>query len=323
MNVSKLISSLNIAISLLLMHHVLAAEVEWTPTFNDKPVPKQLVDDIESALPEQAIVEPESERKVLIFSATAGFRHGSIPVGKKALEMIGDKTGAYNTVISDDPSNFEPEVLETFDAVILLNPTQNFFMPGNKQKEQFTDEEWAWLKARHDRLVDNLIEYVKEGGGLMGIHAATDACYGHKDYGETIGGYFNGHPWRSNNHVTIEIEDPEHATMKPVFGSAEDFSLVEEIYQFREEPYSREKLRVLLRLDPEKSDKVKGIRRDDNDFPVAWVQEVGDGRVFYTSIGHNNHIYTNPLMLKHYLAGIQFATGDLVGETTPSGKLEH
>ena len=152
----------------------------------------------------------------------------------------------------------------------------------------------------------------------MGIHSATDACYKHSGYGETIGGYFNGHPWCAGHNVTIVVEDPEHATMKPVFGDMKDFSFKEEIYQFKEEPYSREKLRVLLHLDPERSEKVKGMKREDGDYPVAWVQKAGEGRVFYTSIGHNPHMFWNPLMLKHYLAGIQFATGDLPADTTPS-----
>jgi type 1 glutamine amidotransferase len=106
-----------------------------------------------------------------------------------------------------------------------------------------------------------------------------------------------------------------------VFDGVDDFRLVEEIYQFKEEPYSRENLRILLHLDPDRSDKVEGMNRKDNDYPVAWVQKVGEGRVFYTSIGHNEHIYANPLMLKHYLAGIQFAVGDLQADTTPSAQL--
>lgn len=226
-------------------------------------------------------------------------------------------------MVSDAPANFEPEILDTFDAVVLLNTTQDFFMPnGKKQRDQFSDEEWSWLNERHNRLVDNLVDYVARGGGLVGIHAATDSCYRHAEYGEAIGGYFWGHPWNAKSNVTIVVEDCEHGTIKPVFGDMKDFQLVEEIYQFRPEPYSREELRILLHLDPKRSDPVKNMRREDNDYPVAWVQSVGDGRVFYTSLGHNHHIYTNPLMLRHYLAGIQFATGDLPGATTPSAKLK-
>jgi len=314
------------SITILLLFSVtlpLQAEVDWMPTFRDKPVSKAVITVIEGAVPTKAIVAPKAERRVLVFSATAGFRHSSIPTGKIALQRLGAATGAFETTISDDPANFEAEILAGFDAVILLNPTSDFFMPNAKtQRAQFSDDEWSWLEARHKRLVNNLVSYVEQGGGLMGIHSATDACFQHSGYGNMIGAYFWGHPWRSKDQVTIVVEDPNHATIQPVFGGMHDFELIEEIYQFRPQPYSRERLRILLRLDPKRSQKVKGLKRADNDYPVAWVQSVGDGRVFYTSLGHNEHIYTNPLILNHYLAGIQFACGDLSADTTPSAKLE-
>ena len=311
-----------ITLSCALLACSLYAASDWVPTFNDKPVQPKYVDAIAAALPQEAIVAPQAERRVLVYSATAGFRHGSIPTGKLALEQLGQSTGAYEAVISDDPANFEADALLGFDAVVLLSPTQDFFMPNNKQKKHFSNKEWAWLQARHHRLVDNLMEYVEQGGGLVGIHAATDSCYKHKAYGEAIGGYFAGHPWTANMNVTIVVEDGEHAIIKPVFEGMKDFRIKDEIYQFKPEPYSREKLRVLLHLDPDRSDKPKRApARADDDYAVCWVQSVGKGRVFYSSLGHNHEIYTNPLMLKHYLAGIQFAVGDLQADTTPSAKI--
>lgn len=296
--------------------------IEWAPSFDNSPVPADRVAAIEAALPVGTIVPVAEPRRILIMSATSGFRHKSIPTGQTALVRIGESTGAYTAVVSDDPVNFDPEVLSRFDAVVLLNTTQDFFMPSPQEKDQFTEIEWERLQARHDRLVDNLVAYVRAGGGLVGIHSATDSCYGHADYGETIGAYFDGHPWNARSRVTIVVEDPDHATMQPVFGDLRDFELVEEIYQFKPEPYSRERLRILMHLDPERSEAPKGkLKRADNDYPVAWVQGVGDGRVFYTSLGHNHHIYTDPKMLKHYLAGIQFACGDLEADTRPDTEL--
>ena len=299
-----------------------AAKTDWIPVFDDQPVTPEESSLIDSALPEVSVVTPQEKRRVLIYSATAGFRHKSIPVGKVALSQLGESTGAYTTVVSDDPSNFEPDALKAFDTVILLSPTQDFFMPNGRLREQFTAAEWKWLKGRHDRLIDNLIRFVEQGGGLVGIHAATDACYGNPEYAETMGGVFNGHPWMAGQNVTIHIEDPTHAVVRPVFEGMQDFAIQDEIYQFRDEPYSRERLRVLLRLDVSRSDAPKGdLRREDNDYPVCWVQKVGAGRIFYSSLGHNKHIYWNPLILKHYLAGIQFACGDLPADTTPSDLL--
>lgn len=313
---------MKIASILLLASAVfLHAAVDFVPSFNDKPVPVEHAEKIKAALPKAPIVDPEAKRRILVVSATAGFRHKSIPTGQFALEKMGAATGAYETVISDDPANFQADVLKTFDTVVLLNTTQDFFMPNGKKKKDYSEADWKALQQRQNRAMDNLVAYVKQGGGLMGIHAATDSCYGHKEYGETIGGYFWGHPWNANTNVTIVVEDPEHATNKPVFGDVKDFQIKEEIYQFKPEPYSRERLRILLNLDPERSDKVKGMKREDNDYPVAWVQQVGKGRVFYSSLGHNHHIYWNPMLLKHFLAGIQFACGDLKADTTPSAKI--
>lgn len=295
--------------------------IEWSPEFEDAPVSAELLAAIREALPAEAIVPVSEPRRILIFSATSGFRHKSIPTGKDALSRMGESTGAYVTVVSDDPANFEPKALKTFDAVVLLNTTRDFFMPPRKAKNQFSEVVWTRLQTRHERLVDNLIDYVRGGGGLVGIHSATDSCYGHEDYGQTMGAYFDGHPWTASARVTIVVEDPDHATIQPVFGDLNDFELVEEIYQFKEEPYSRERLRILLSLDPERSEAPKQEpKRDDNDYPVAWVQSVGEGRVFYTSLGHNHHIYTDSRLLKHYLAGIQFACGDLEADTTPSAQ---
>jgi len=296
---------------------------DWKPTFNDKPVTADQLAKVQEAVPAQSIVAPKKARRVLLFSATSGFRHGSIPVGNLALEKMGEATGAYTATVSDDPANFEPDALKQFDAVVLVSPTQDFFMPNRKQRDKFSDGDWAALQARHNRLVDNLIDYVEQGGGLVGIHAATDSCYNHERYGETMGGYFAGHPWCAGHNVTIVVEDPTHAIIEPVFKGMKDFRIQDEIYQFKDEPYSRERLRVLLHLDPARSDKPKGKpRRADNDYAVSWVQKVGKGHVFYSSLGHNHHVYWNPLILKHYLAGIQFATGDLEADTTPSARVE-
>ena len=295
------------------------AEVDWIPSFDDAPVPAERSVAIDKALPKEPIVPVTNPRRILVYSATHVFRHASIPTGKEALTKLGKTTGAYEATVSDDPAHFEPEALQGFDAVVLLSPTRDFFMPHHTKREEFSPEDWAWLYKRNHRLVGNLVDYVAQGGGLVGIHSATDACYSNEAYGNMIGGYFDGHPWGANHNVTIVVEDPEHGTMKPVFGDAGDFQLVEEIYQFKEKPYSRDRLRVLLHVDPARSDPTKKMKREDHDYPVAWVQGVGEGRVFYTSIGHNHHIYSNPMMLKHYLAGIQFACGDLKANTTPSG----
>lgn len=296
----------------------------WQPTFADKSPTADEVAKIEAALPSSAFAAPARPRRVLVYSATAGFRHKSIPHGKLALTRLGETTGAFTAVVSDDSAHFEPAALRGFDAVVLLSPTMDFFTPGEKALAALPEADRAAHRARHSRLVDSLLDYVRVGGGVVGIHAATDACYHHAPYGEMMGGYFDGHPWSAGHHVTVVVEDPAHALMRPVFAESE-FRVRDEIYQFKAAPYTRERLRILLRLDPSRSDPIKhGTRvRADHDFPISWVQRLGEGRVFYSSLGHNPDIYWHPVLLRHYLAGIQFATGDLPADTTPSAALPH
>ena len=98
-----------------------------------------------------------------------------------------------------------------------------------------------------------------------------------------------------------------------------------EIYQI-DGPYSRARVHVLLSLDmvrPENARKPDQLVRDDNDLPIAWIKHQGQGRVFYTSLGHNSEIYRTPQILQHYLDGLQFTLGDLKADTTPSEMLKH
>jgi type 1 glutamine amidotransferase len=291
--------------------------LSWKPVYNDQPTPPNFLADLEAALPAVAGVRPKSQRRILVVSATQGFRHNSIPLGNLAVTRMGETTGAYTTVVSDDPANFEPEILRQFDAVVLLNPTQDFFAPGGAKRADFTEEELQWFAQRHHRLIDNLLDFVKAGGGLVGIHSATDANYRHQAYGQAMGAYFRGHPWSASHNVVINIEEPDHPIIAPVFGEMESFNLVEEIYWFRPQPNPREITRVLLSLDAKRSDAVENVDVDTVDVPVAWVNSLGKGKIFYSSLGHNRHVFTNPLVLNHYLAGIQFALGDIEGPTAP------
>ncbi len=262
-----------------------------------KPPTAEEIAKMKAAAPAKATAEPQKPRKLLVFTLCKGFRHSAIECGAKAVEILGEKTGAYDTVVSDDVAMFAPEKLREFDAVCFNNTTGELF-DDPKLKEHFL----AWVKA---------------GKGVVGIHAATDCFYEWADFGELMGGYFNGHPW--NETVTVKLDEPEHP-LNAAFGG-KSFEIADEIYQFKD-PYSREKLRVLLSLDTGKTDMTKqGIARADGDFAVSWVREYGRGRVFYCSLGHREEIFWNPAVLRHYLDGIQFALGDLKADATPSAKL--
>ncbi len=281
-----------------------------TPAFAADVSP-EIVAKIRDAVPDKPCVAPSRPRRLLLFTLTRGFRHESIPVGARAIAILGERTGAFVATHSEDAAMFEPDALSAFDAVCLLNTTGELFLPPDAK----TLPEAELLAAREidQRRKASLKAFVESGHGLIGIHSATDTWYEWDWYGAAIGGYFDGHPWHENVRVAVEASaHPIH-----VCCAATEFEIADEIYQFRA-PYDRAHQTVLLRIDAEKLDlKREGIRRTDRDFAVSWARSQQNGRVYYCSLGHRDEVYWNPVVLRHYLAGIQFALGDLPDAAPP------
>lgn len=90
----RMIKFLTLGVASLIPMFANSAQSDWIPVFNDEPVPPARAAEIEAALPKEPIVASKADRKILVYSATAGFRHGSIPTGKLALERMGLATGS-------------------------------------------------------------------------------------------------------------------------------------------------------------------------------------------------------------------------------------
>ncbi|HSI85982.1 MAG TPA: ThuA domain-containing protein [Candidatus Methylacidiphilales bacterium] len=257
---------------------------------------------ITSALPKEPRVKPAKPRRILVFYRTEGYVHASIAHANETFKQLGEKTGAFSVEISEDMAAFEPDNLKKFDAVLLNNTT------GLKMESP----------AQRQALLDFVI---KDGKGLIGIHAATDN-FGKWPEGQALmGGSFKGHPWGAGDISAIKLDEPEHPVVKAFGGKG--FWLREELYQISG-PYSRDKQRVLISLDmsrPENRRDPAKIERKDNDFPVAWVKKTEAGRVFYSSFGHNPDVFMTPEIVQHFLDGIQFALGDLPADSIPSAQL--
>lgn len=282
----------------------------------EKKDPKIHEDKIIASVPKKPLAELQEERKLLIFSVTNAFRHECIEVGELAMSILGKESGGYVPVVSNDLANFEPGKIEEFDAICFLNTTGNPFLPANFKEL----EEAEKAKAREvcERLKESMMSHIKNGAGFVGIHAATDTFYDWPEYGEMINGYFWGHPWNADDEVQVMIEPGQEDHPLVAHLGGENLVITEEIYQFKE-PYDSSKVRMLLRLDPVNNDyTVDKIRRDDRDFGISWVRPWGKGRVFYSSFGHNESVFWNPAVMEHFLAGIQYAMGDLEAEDTPS-----
>ena len=239
----------------------------------------------------ERLADPQMRRQVLVHSKASGNVHDSIPVVDLVLDLLGSETGAYTAVFNDNEQDFTPEYLQQFDMVFFNNTTA-------------VERAFA-ADAQRSALLD----YVRNGGGWGGLHAAADAG-GEEwmEYTELVGGQIDGSPWSSRGTWALVVEDPGHPVVQ---GWAQpDFTASDEIYGFTH--YDRSRQRVLVTIKVDESNR-RG--REDLDNPVVWIKDYGAGRVFYSSLGHNKEMFFDPEILQHILNGIQFALGDLEADT--------
>ena len=289
--------------------------------FAQDPVPSAAqIANMQAAAPDHARVPPVQPRKLLVFSRSWGYKHTARPFGAKAIEIMGQKTGAFETVLTEDDVLFEPQNLKQFDAVVLNNTNEEIFLPEDFAK--LPPPEQARARVRDEMLKQSFAVFLRAGGGLVVIHAGVASFRDWPEFGSIVGARFDNHPWGAGSTVVLRVEEPEHpltAAFKERF-----FIVTDEIYQVTD-PYSRENLRVLLTVDPRRTrttpEQQKNVHRSDGDFAMTWVKSYGQGRVFYCALGHQHELFWNPIVLQHYLDGIQFALGDLAADTTPSAKL--
>lgn len=273
---------------------------------------------IYEAAPAQARVRPAKPRRVLVFNTPAHLmakdphRGYCIPYGTSAFVALGRKTGAYESLVSDDLAMWLPDRLGEFDAVVLNNASGPWLTPT---AEDLARPEFHALGinavAVEEKLRATLLDFVSNGGGLVGIHYAIGGNPQWPAFRSLLGGKFTGHPW--NEEIGVTVEEPGHP-LNAAWGG-KDFRIADEIYEYAE-GFDRRQVRVLLSLDPARSNLgVRWINRKDDDFALAWVKSHGRGRVFNTSFGHRTEIYWHPQVLAFYLDAIQFATGDLPAPT--------
>lgn len=212
---------------------------------------------------------------ILVFYKTAGFYHESIPDGIAAIQKLGQEN-KFAVEATKDASVFNDDNLKKYKAVVFLSTTQDVLNP----QEQTAFE-----------------QYIKKGGGFMGIHAATDTEYDWPWYNQLVGAYFDSHP--AIQKATILVKDKKH----PATAFLPDkWERVDEWYNFKS---INPKVKVLATLD---ESSYKGGKNGAN-HPAIWYHEFDGGRAFYTAGGHTSESYSEPLFLRHLLAGIKYAMG--------------
>ena len=257
---------------------------------------------IDAAIPRQATAKPARPRKLLVTDIQMYSGHSTIPHGSYMIELMAKYTGAFEPTFSNDQAMLKYPKIKEFDAVFFNNV--------------------CGMVHNDPDVREGILRFVREGGGLGGNHAVTYANLNWPEFADMMGGWAGQH--RVEEQV-LKIDDPASPLMK-AFGS-EPFTHTDEFYIFPpSSPYSREKQRVLMSIDVEKSDRGFGGRfselstRPDQDYGVAWVKGYGKGRTYFTPLGHTTIMYTDKRWTAHLLAAIQYLLGDITVDETPSAK---
>jgi type 1 glutamine amidotransferase len=236
-------------------------------------------------------------KKLLVIGETKGFQHDSVSHAMAMFEKLGYDSGLFDVFLKTDTELITKKKLtgnaknlDYFDAVLFYTTGE---LPLNDEQKSA------------------LISFVKDDGkGFLGMHSATDTFYKWPEYGQMIGGYFDNHPW--HKEVKIKIEDHTFPGMAQF---ADSITLNDEIYQFRY--FSRKDVRVLMSLDTSSVDMTdKRIKRTDGDFAVTWVKNYGKGRVFYSSLGHENAVLDRKDIQQMWLGAIKWSLGLVPGDAT-------
>ena len=213
--------------------------------------------------------------RVLMVTATAGFRHDSISTAEAVMTALSASAGDFTVTITEDLASLRPISLADYHVL--------FFA--------LTSGELPLSPEQRNAMLD----FVRGGKGFLGVHSASDTLYDWPDYGRLVGAYFKEHPWTQEG--TVVVEDRSHPATR---GLDERFSLVEEFYTFRENP--RGQVQVLLRLDA-------ASVGASGDYPLAWAHMYGSGRAYYNALGHFTSTWNDSRFQQQLVGAIRWAAG--------------
>ncbi|GMV95868.1 MAG: hypothetical protein AMXMBFR83_02370 [Phycisphaerae bacterium] len=188
--------------------------------------------------------------------------------------------GLFEVTVTQDPAEVTREKLKGYRAVVFftaINP------PADKEA---------------------LVEWVKNGGGFVGIHSTANTFQGYPPFGEMLGANFDRRPWRTRDQplarARVIVADPRHAATRHL---AAAFEIEDDLYVFKN--WDRRNVHLLLRLDPASLDMSK-VQQPDEELPVAWTRTYGRGRVFYTALGDAVQVWQDPRFRRHLIEGLKW-----------------
>ncbi len=269
---------------------------------------------VETAWQGASTTAPPS-KKLLFLTHAALYKHTSLGPAEAAVTELGKHGGFSVTTVEGykqeadklDLAFLTPQYLDQFDALMLMT---NGNLPLSDDQKRA------------------LVDFVRNGKALIGAHCASLTLYDYPAFGEMLGGYFR-RSGRQNRVVILKVEDQAHPATRMLGAS---WPIVDEFYLFGTAvwdaarpkdnvdalfgnripvAFSRERVNVLLSIDSERSDLTgQPEMQRGGDYPQAWWRSFGRGRVFYTSLGHRDEIWSSdPVFRAHILGGIRWALG--------------
>jgi type 1 glutamine amidotransferase len=273
------------------------------------------------ALPAAARSQAPPHKKLLFLTHAALYKHSSLEPAEKAVAEWGKPSGFDVTTLKGyeqdsraiDLSILTREYLNSFDGLMLMTNGNLPLTPAQKA---------------------SIVEFVRAGKALVGVHCATLTLYDYPDFGDVLGGYYLRSIIPTSQIAqgrigVLKIEDQNHPATKMLGPS---WPINEEFYEFGHAvwdpsrptenvsqvgrlhilmPFSRDRVHVLISLDTDRTDLdgLTGIVKG-GDYPQAWTRTFGRGRAFYTALGHRDDVWTNdPVFRAHVVGGIRWALG--------------
>ncbi len=248
--------------------------------------------------------------KMLFVTQSAGFKHssvtrkdGELAAAEVAMKNLAQSTGLFTVDCTQDcAADFTKDNLKKYDLVAFYTTLD---LPIPEDAKHYFFGEWIYQK----------------GHGVLGFHSAGDTFHNYAPYWDLMGGVFISHPWNAGTQVTLTNHEPNHPLVAS-FGP--EFTLKEEIYMYRR--WQPEKCRVLLSLDyaksplnapPGKSPPAVNTQYGVH-VPVCWIKTMGEGKLYYNNLGHNETTWTNRQYLDSITQAVRWMRGEIECDARPN-----
>ena len=257
-------------------------------------------------------------KRVLFFTKSSGYEHSAIKrngdkpsFAEQVLAELGPKHNLEFT-FSKDGSLFTPKYLEQFDAFFFYT-TGDLTTPGTDKQPPMTPEgKQAFIDA------------VKRGKGFIGSHSGSDTFHTQPDPADKSARYQTNGAKSDPYLLMLGGEFIKHgpqqvAKMRVVDHKFPGFEKLEASFAFQEEWYSLKEFQPNLHvLLVQETEGMKGEEYQRGPYPASWARTYGEGRVFYTSMGHREDVWTNEVFQKILLGGIHWAVRNVNADVTPN-----